>query len=127
MRGLSASPHSSPVSVAVTQISQTPSNAELRHPSTSIGGRPRTTPHFNTTTPLNVAMSLDAHLSQLARAAPALDSASTPTTSAAGWWRYRPPRARRPTRTPTLPLPCQHRARSVCAFTSPRLRATEPR
>eukprot|EP00965_Chrysotila_dentata_P121065 4004077-Pleurochrysis_carterae.AAC.1 len=39
--------------------------------------------HFDITTPLNVAVGSDAHLSQLARAAPAFDFASTPTTSAA--------------------------------------------
>eukprot|EP00965_Chrysotila_dentata_P110439 3648956-Pleurochrysis_carterae.AAC.1 len=32
--------------------------------------------HFDTTTPLNVAVGSDAHFSQLARAASALDSAS---------------------------------------------------
>eukprot|EP00965_Chrysotila_dentata_P163622 5402733-Pleurochrysis_carterae.AAC.2 len=39
--------------------------------------------HFDTTTPLNVAVSSDALFSQLARAASALDSASTSAPSVA--------------------------------------------
>eukprot|EP00965_Chrysotila_dentata_P192589 6175265-Pleurochrysis_carterae.AAC.1 len=61
-----------------------PSIAELRLPTIY---EPRQSAsyaaHFDTTTPLNVAVGCDAHFSQLARAASALDSASTPITSAA--------------------------------------------
>eukprot|EP00965_Chrysotila_dentata_P236626 6201424-Pleurochrysis_carterae.AAC.1 len=64
--------------------SRSPSTAKLRRP--SIYERWQSASYaaqFDTTTPLNVAVGSGAHFRQLARAASAFDSASTPTTSAA--------------------------------------------
>eukprot|EP00965_Chrysotila_dentata_P163647 5403706-Pleurochrysis_carterae.AAC.1 len=81
MRRLPTPPHSSPLPTAVALKSLTfycrvKASIYERCQSASYAA------HFDTTTPLNVALGSDAHFHQLACAASALASASTPLTSA---------------------------------------------